>query len=187
MLIHLNGIHTNLLKLPTPTMNVLIVSDEETEQSEQFVRHTGQNQRPHRFQEDERVQTKPVQIRPTHDQKTHPHCCECCGKRFRYGSGLRQHQTSHSSKREYACSTCPAAFKFPWNLQYHQKGHQKKGAQICPEFMCPECGRVFKNELRLNRHRERIHEKPSSLVCDKCGKTFSTKDSLRAHYNIEHT
>jgi len=178
---------TNLLKLPTTPMDIIAVSDEEIEQSEQFVRHTGQ------FHKNEIIQTEPLQTRPIHDEQIHqtkPFSCEHCGRRYTYESSLHRHERKHSTHREYACNDCPGKFKHAWGLKAHQitqhfNDHEQDN-QKNPEFMCSECGRVFKNEFTLNLHKECIHRNPNPQECGLCRKMFATKASLSSHYHKEH-
>lgn len=39
----------------------------------------------------------------------------------------------------------------------------------------------------MNSHVNRVHEKVYSTICDKCGKYFLTKHSLKKHEDLEHS
>ena len=51
-------------------------------------------------------------------------------------------------------------------------------------FKCDICESVFTRERNMRRHKKNVHEKSTGVCCNKCNKTFSRVDSLRAHQKV---
>ena len=48
------------------------------------------------------------------------------------------------------------------------------------QFMCTDCGKLFKRKFDLTRHRKAMHD------CTNCAATFCTKRLLQKHYTLKH-
>lgn len=95
---------------------------------------------------------KKLVIFPKEYEKTAPHMCQICGKRFSDKKVLQQHKmthekmticeickveikqnllnshikNNHESRKNFECPTCHAQFKIETNLQHHMKKHEVK-------------------------------------------------------------
>lgn len=96
--------------------------------------------------------------------------CEC-GVSFKRKSHLKHHISSvHSkSKIKVQCDFCKKNFH-PLALSRHVKlSCKQKCENVCNEFVCDVCGRVFKRKDHLKTHTESLHEK-KKIKCRFCSK-----------------
>jgi len=87
------------------------------------------------------------------------------------------------------CNLCDKSYKNKNSLGHHVRSvHRDAGA------MCSLCGTNFKQRESLSRHIERVHnkykpsvnEQPLQFDCTQCGKSYSTKGSLKKHMTCAH-
>jgi uncharacterized Zn-finger protein len=65
----------------------------------------------------------------------------------------------------------------------HPESALDNQVEVIPKnFLCLDCGKVFKNLPHLNRHQI-THTGVKSYPCRHCGKLFSRKDSRNRHEN----
>ena len=53
-------------------------------------------------------------------------------------------------------------------------------SQAGDQFVCTDCGKVFKRKFNLRRHRKEMHD------CTNCDEKFCTSRLLQKHYNVKH-
>lgn len=82
--------------------------------------------------------------------------CKTCSKPLCSKAGLERHQQTHTSSDEAAkviCEICGKEVK-PWQLTRHKRDVHGIGT---PKVLFPcdfeDCGKVFQNLTKLNRHR----------------------------------
>ena len=74
--------------------------------------------------------------------------CEICENTFSCQQNMKEHKlTVHEVNDVYKCEHCPRVFRKRVMLNFH-----KHDAHKTPSFVCPECGKLFKSNLKLARH-----------------------------------
>ncbi|XP_059137828.1 zinc finger protein 582 [Peromyscus eremicus] len=114
---------------------------------------------------------------PTNEK---PYKCRECGKAFKYGSRLIQHENIHSGKKPYECKECGKAFNSGSNFIQHQRVHSGE-----KPYECKDCAKAFSRSSQLIEH-QRIHTGEKPYQCKDCGKAFNRISHLKVHHRI-HT
>uniref|UniRef100_A0A8D2AQV7 Zinc finger protein 582 n=1 Tax=Sciurus vulgaris TaxID=55149 RepID=A0A8D2AQV7_SCIVU len=109
-----------------------------------------------------------------------PYKCKECGKAFKYGSRLIQHENIHSGKKPYECKECGKAFNSGSNFIQHQRVHTGE-----KPYECRDCAKAFSRSSQLIEH-QRIHTGEKPYQCKECGKAFNRISHLKVHYRT-HT
>eukprot|EP01129_Flabellula_baltica_P017262 TRINITY_DN9515_c0_g1_i1.p1 TRINITY_DN9515_c0_g1~~TRINITY_DN9515_c0_g1_i1.p1 ORF type:complete len:273 (-),score=30.37 TRINITY_DN9515_c0_g1_i1:51-869(-) len=123
------------------------------------------------------------------------HVCGFCGKEMSSSSSLRRHiKTIHEIKKPFECTweKCCESFASEKLLLKHMSVHTGKLPYICT---FPGCDRSFAYPVYLRNHIQRHHDSSSSsntanderLLCEKCGETFKTQSTLKAHIQYKHS
>ena len=97
-------------------------------------------------------------------------------------------ERGHPDKK---CHICGRFVNSKKRLEIHVSMHKKMKARELAakeEKICPHCGKVFQNTIRLNEHIKRAciasHEE---TTCEECGKTFKNPYGHRAHVLEKHS
>ncbi|KAH9635157.1 hypothetical protein HF086_009497 [Spodoptera exigua] len=107
--------------------------------------------------------------------------CGVCGKKFRYPSGVLEHQKKvHMGEKTCVCKLCDKRFFDNYSLRMHMVTHSD-----VRKFKCDECGRLFRWENNLKDH-VRIHTGEKRFTCPVCGKDFVQKSTLKQHATRNH-
>ena len=56
-----------------------------------------------------------------------------------------------------------------------------QGCNLPKDKECPVCKKAYKSTERLSNHMDVAHKGSPKMICDKCGKIFTSKDNLRVH------
>jgi len=165
-----------------------------------------------------------------------PHCrlspvCPECNKTFSQWRVMNKHRKIVHMGMKITCPHCSKTYHDSQSLKKHIDAVHLKIKRLCPlcgasvtalavhmnsvhtgvkNFPCPECGKKFKSNYDLNRHRDTVHlgNKPCCPFCGKhlanirqhirvvhkqirfpctiCKKQMTTKAELRKHYAKSH-
>ncbi|ELU02818.1 hypothetical protein CAPTEDRAFT_181688 [Capitella teleta] len=81
------------------------------------------------------------------------------------------------------CDLCSKSFK-----QRRYLAHHKASAHTGSQFICHVCAKMFGTKQLLLRHEKSHGRKPKkSILCDICGKEFSSTYALKHHRNSVHS
>ncbi|XP_076015099.1 uncharacterized protein LOC143007581 isoform X2 [Genypterus blacodes] len=106
-----------------------------------------------------------------------PFPCSYCGKCFTKPYALTRHNLIHTGERPFPCNHCEKTFLTLGEAQLHQRIHT--GERPYP---CTTCELKFKSSSELARHRRgHLGQKPLKPHCERCAKTFPSKDKLKRH------
>ena len=133
--------------------------------------------------------TKPKLLRLHYHIHTHPFECDKCHKRFMKASGLAGHSCK-SVEGTFSCKECDKSFTSKRFLVRHTAYSHSK--QI---YHCNFCGKGFNRRLKFQNHVCKLEDGSygnivvkkgkrlviEKLVCDTCGKTFSSRSNLNKH------
>ncbi|XP_034465762.1 oocyte zinc finger protein XlCOF28 [Hippoglossus hippoglossus] len=107
-----------------------------------------------------------------------PYCCAECGKRFCQIYNYRVHLRTHAETKagRLTCRVCRVSFASQKDLEVHlSKTHFEN------EFYeCDMCKHVF-TSLELCESHVRLHKCTLPVVCEVCGRNFSSPKSLVRH------
>eukprot|EP00092_Neocalanus_flemingeri_P030150 GFUD01032728.1.p1 GENE.GFUD01032728.1~~GFUD01032728.1.p1 ORF type:complete len:437 (+),score=88.72 GFUD01032728.1:186-1313(+) len=106
--------------------------------------------------------------------------CPICAKEVKYLNGHIKEVHTETPHENHICNDCGKAFGTKKKL----RGHIDTIHKMQPT-MCPICAKEVKY---LNAHIKIVHtDTPAkNLICDDCGKVFSTSKKLRGHVNATH-
>ena len=150
-----------------------------------------------------------------HPQVMCPHKCLGCGYTTPYIAKVREHLKIKGPYHDNKCPRCPERFYSRTDLLNHKKISDHEGfvCGLCPEvfetsllrnqhrgvnhgkrkpklpkakIVCEDCGKMFSSQGALNTHRERVHGPNQDWPCDQCGKAFKTQYNLKAHIKTMH-
>ncbi|CAI6276933.1 unnamed protein product [Periconia digitata] len=119
---------------------------------------------------------------------TSPYDSQSVSQRKRVDSPLQDHAEPRERKRrtksteepKYACELCDKTFIRRYNKKSHMKRHDL-GRHKPHKCNHGDCIQGFDRKTDLDRHIKSVHDKIRDLVCQKCGDSFSRKDTLRRH------
>ena len=90
---------------------------------------------------------------------------------------MKVHQyDDHGIGVEARCKDCNKKFG---NFRVYERHIQ--GCNLPKDKECPVCKKPYKSTERLSNHMDVAHKGSPKMICDKCGKIFTSKDSLRVH------
>lgn len=107
--------------------------------------------------------------------------CSVCGKMVATHM-IGQHLKIHGEKM-YKCNICDKTFAQPAGLIQHRASHggpRKRQKQTSEPINCDLCDKVMASKASLYFHKRGIHGL-GGPGCDICGKTFGSKNWLKAH------
>uniref|UniRef100_A0A8K9XH95 C2H2-type domain-containing protein n=1 Tax=Oncorhynchus mykiss TaxID=8022 RepID=A0A8K9XH95_ONCMY len=114
-----------------------------------------------------------------------------CQKVFQYQRMLNRHLKCHSDTKRHLCNHCGKGFNDTFDLKRHVRTH----TGVRP-YKCSLCDKAFTQRCSLESHMKKIHgvtlqyaykERRNKLyVCEECGHTAPSQDTLLKHYHALH-
>jgi len=121
-----------------------------------------------------------VHIRIHNDERIF--ACTQCEMKFVSSSHANRHKRRVHEKNRYACAQCERTFGYIGELTSHMLTHAPTRS-----YGCSQCDKTFKLNSYLQTHIKSVHSNDrTALLCNICGKTFTTKGSLTVHRQL-HT
>ncbi|CAH0717844.1 unnamed protein product, partial [Brenthis ino] len=114
----------------------------------------------------------------TRRDRSKPHVCTTCDKRFSSPGKLSQHVLSHTGELPFSCDLCDKRFNSKFKLVRHSLIHSEARA-----FACTVCGKTFNRKDHLTNH-VRVHNPVKKLyTCERpdCRKSYTSLLSYRKH------
>lgn len=114
--------------------------------------------------------------------------CAVCGKTFNCRSRLKTHEVIHSGVKPFGCDLCPKAYMRANDLEHHKKIVHVNGAtepQRPSSLLCDFCGKEFKCRSQLAIHFQ-THTGERPHLCDICGRKFARQYQLKRHKILVH-
>ncbi|XP_051959955.1 putative transcription factor Ovo-like 1 [Xyrauchen texanus] len=118
--------------------------------------------------------------------------CHVCQKTLSTARMLKRHMKCHSETKRYSCDHCGKGFNDNFDLKRHVRTH----TGVRP-YKCTMCAKAFSQRCSLESHLKKIHDvtqqyaykerRGKMYVCEECGFTAQTQDSLRKHLQMEHS
>ncbi|GAA41149.2 zinc finger and BTB domain-containing protein 49 [Clonorchis sinensis] len=149
-----------------------------------------------------RIAVKTPPLLNTISGRTNPHkvyVCPVCSKPFAHFSRALQHQTAHSSERDFRCRLCTKSFKHLDKLLIHMRTKHEGTADVPTKTPskqvreseekgnpCPECGKPFASWNVLQQHQKSVHGRQIQHICDSCGDSFTRLSNLKRHIKSVH-
>lgn len=111
--------------------------------------------------------------------------CPICNKTFASISNRNTHLNTHKEKLRHACTECGKEFSTAIALQVHLEYFHTEYFDATPSgFSCKLCAEVGRTKQAILQHINKNHLHVTTFLCDKCGKCFWNKSSLKAHVSI---
>lgn len=125
-------------------------------------------------------------IHPKADNKIKALECYICKQYYRSLLALKTHMYWHYLPKNYLCTQCGEQFRKFSLLQRHLMRADHNGVDT-RKFQCMICNNKFYDKTQFMAHRV-VHTKEKPYTCnyENCDKSYTTKNSLRAHARI-HT
>ena len=91
---------------------------------------------------------------------------------------------SHKRKKNtsiYHCNYCTEIFPSKKFLAVHKKELHANEERV----KCDDCGKMFKDEIRLQKHSDSSH-KQNKIICKLCMNYYKSQACLKAHVRGKH-
>lgn len=106
-----------------------------------------------------------------------PLICGHCNYRSISQRDLINHMNTCNNGKPFPCKYCNYSCGNKRDLREHEKLHKES------KFVCDICGKLFRDPMRLDAHRD-AHV--GSITCSLCGMSFPTHRSFNDHVRSHH-
>lgn len=117
--------------------------------------------------------------------------CKICSRQCISQPRLEEHMRDYHNPTglKYQCDKCPRSYATSSAMQHHLSTHlsDAEREQRKLENKCPHCDQGYVTRPTLINHIRNSHLKVSAGVCHICAKSFSSKQSLKIHYDLKHS
>ncbi|XP_066932077.1 zinc finger protein 287-like [Clytia hemisphaerica] len=103
--------------------------------------------------------------------------CDICGKDYNLRTRYLAHLATHENKRDFKCEQCPKTFTAHRYLYEHKRRCHLQNRRT---YLCPHCGRAFKDSSNMKRH-QLTHELTATYKCGQCEAKYRRKGDLKQH------
>ena len=109
--------------------------------------------------------------------------CLMCSYELFQKYQLENHKNVHDPDKEFRCSypRCSCTYESQGEYNHHYRSHFREYA----DFKCKDCNKTFTEKKTLDQHMV-LHTEVLKEVCEKCGKRFCWRSSLRVHIWVKH-
>ena len=107
--------------------------------------------------------------------------CEICGKVSFSKANAEMHAASHKQEKTFTCINCGKKFA----SQNYLNRHIRKEMGLGQKFTCETCEQKFNKRSDLEDHLA-SHTKTAKHRCGKCGKLFRYNSGLSRHRTTKH-
>ena len=95
------------------------------------------------------------------DVEDSPLVCKICLKRFSTKEARLLHEKTHTCPKRYNCKKCSKTF----HTLHAKNVHEKRHDLINFHYVCPTCGKCYKNHQDLMKHcKSKVHDHPDEGV-----------------------
>jgi hypothetical protein len=129
--------------------------------------------------------------------------CSKCSVTFRTRGDLKNHMKIHISEKEYSCGHCNKRFSYRSALRKHLKTHnpddsdgENQGGQLeggdseksasRRPCVCEQCGKTLSSRRSLKMHKLWVHQGVKPFPCPHCPRQYCQRRDLDHHININH-
>ena len=136
---------------------------------------------PKKFHSDK---NRTIHFKQVHLKQHRAHCSvdNCNFSCNDFGILKVHHFDDHGIGQEARCKHCNKKFG-----NYRVFERHVKICNLPKDKECPVCSKAYKDTDRLATHMDTAHKGTPKLICEQCGKIFSSKDSMRVHKNSQHS
>ena len=107
------------------------------------------------------------------------HECICCGYKTNIFKRIDIHRETHGTFHNNQCTQCSCTFSSHSEYRHHvQAEHRGQWS-----YRCGLCPQVLVTMRELHSHHKSAHraKKPRNIICELCGKAFSSEGLLKMH------
>ncbi|XP_073812582.1 uncharacterized protein isoform X25 [Musca autumnalis] len=113
--------------------------------------------------------------------------CEKCSKTFSSKASFEHHMVAKHVPREEFKFECPECKKKFRNRRYYREHVREHHNPDQKDYICEICGKVLSKAKALYIHNRKVHMPKKRSQCTYCGKWYSTRPHMLAHFYNMHT
>ena len=120
-----------------------------------------------------------------------PYACDMCPQKLNTKVKLMKHmENTHGNKQQVNCTYCMKYFSYV-SISKHKKycnmtEEEKSAQREKNKVKCGDCGKIVRDQTKLNRHIRFIHKKEKLFRCKLCEREDYSKENLKTHIKNCH-